>query len=149
LSNVVITVNALERRSGSLWEGRCKISPIDTDAYLLACCRYVELNPVKAGMVEKAEQYEWSSYPARLKMVPCDWLDEAETFRSLAGSHQLRSEAYRRFVECEGSSKSDELIASAINSNKLTGGGKFIDEIERRMGVRVEMRKPGRPASGK
>ncbi|WP_227538194.1 transposase [Marinobacter vulgaris] len=86
-------VNALESRSGSFWEGRYKISAIDTDAYLLACCRYVELNPVKAGMVEKAEQYEWSSYPARLGMVPCDWLDEAETFRSLAGSHQLRAEA--------------------------------------------------------
>ncbi len=89
------------------------------------------------------------SYPARLGMVPCDWLDEAETFRSLDGSHQLRAEAYRRFVECEGGSKSDELIASAVNSNKLTGGGKFIGEIDRRMGVRVEMRKPGRPASGK
>lgn len=61
-------LNALEKRSGSLWKGRYKISPIDTDAY-------------------------------------------------------------RRFVECEGSSKSDERIASAINSNKLTGGEKFVDAI--------------------
>lgn len=117
--------------------------------HILACCRYVELNPVKARMVDKAEQYEWSSYPARLGLVPCDWLDEAETYRSLAVNHQLRIDAYRRFVECEGSSKSDELIASAINSIKLTGGGKFVDAIESRMGVRIEMRKPGRPASGK
>jgi putative transposase len=100
-------------------------------------------------MVEKAEQYEWSSYPARLGLVPCDWLDEAETYRSLAGCHQLRIDAYRSFVECEGSSKSDELIASAINSNKLTGGEKFVDAIESRIGVRIEMRKPGRPTSGK
>lgn len=67
-------VNALEKRSGSLWEGRYKISPVDTDAYLLACCRYVELNPVKAGMVDKPERYEGSSYPARLGMAPCNWL---------------------------------------------------------------------------
>ncbi|MDC0661370.1 transposase [Marinobacter sp. SS21] len=44
-------VNAMERRNGSLWEGRYKVSPIDTDAYLLSSCRYVELNPVKARMV--------------------------------------------------------------------------------------------------
>jgi len=48
-------VNYLERRSGSLWEGRYKSSPIETDTYLLACCRYVELNPVKAGMVKRTE----------------------------------------------------------------------------------------------
>jgi putative transposase len=142
-------VNALEKRSGSLWEGRYKISPIDTDAYLLACCRYVELNPVKASMVEKAELYAWSSYPARLGMKACDWLDEPDTFRSLAGNHPSRIEAYRRFFECEDSSKSDELIGSAINSNKLTGGAKFVEEIERRIGIRVETRKPGRPPAGK
>ena len=50
-------VNRLERRSGSLCEGRYKSSPIETDTYLLACCRYVELNPVRAKMVEKPEEY--------------------------------------------------------------------------------------------
>ena len=140
-------MNALEKRSGSLWEGRYKISPIDTDAYLLACCRYVELNPVKAGMVDKPELYEWSSYSARVGLSHCYWLDEPDTFRALAGSHQLRVEAYRQFVEQEDCSSSDELIGNAINSNKLTGGNKFVDEIENRIGIRVETRKPGRPAS--
>ena len=67
-------VNKLEQRTGSLWEGRYKISPIDTDHYLLSCCRYVELNPVKAGMVDAAEHYPWSSYAAysrpRLPLIP-------------------------------------------------------------------------------
>ena len=40
-------VNYLERRTGSLWEGRYKSSPIETNSYLLACCRYVELNPIE------------------------------------------------------------------------------------------------------
>lgn len=44
-------VNRLERRTGSLWEGRFKSSPVSTDQYLLACCRYVELNPVRTGIV--------------------------------------------------------------------------------------------------
>jgi len=61
----------------------------------------------------------------------------------------MRVEAYRKFVEQADGSLSDELIRAAINSNKLTGGNKFVDEIENRIGIRVETRKPGRPASGK
>ena len=95
-------VISLEKRSGSLWEGRYKISPVDTDVYLLACCRYVELNPVKAGMT-----------------------DEPDTFRAMAGSYQASLEAYRQFAGQENSSPADELIRAAISSNKLTGGNKF------------------------
>lgn len=142
-------VNALVKRSGSLWEGRYKISPIDTDAYLLACCRYVELNPVKAGMGRKPESYEWSSYSARVGVSHCNWLDEPDIFRALAGRRQLRGEAYRQFVEQENGSSSGELIRLAINSDKVTDGNKFVDEIENRIGIRVEARKPGRPVSEK
>jgi len=59
-------VNKLEGRTGSLWDSRYKISPIETEAYLLQCCRYVELNPLKAKMVIKAERYTWSCYPSKL-----------------------------------------------------------------------------------
>ncbi len=54
--------NKCYRRSGSPWEGRYKTSLIDSDDYLLKCYRYIELNPVRAGMVESPEQYPWSSY---------------------------------------------------------------------------------------
>jgi putative transposase len=50
-------VNKMEHRSGTLWEGRYKSSPISTNDYLLACCRYDELNPVRAGIVAKPEAY--------------------------------------------------------------------------------------------
>jgi len=59
-------VNKLEGRSGALWEGRYKASPIQRDEYLLSCCRYVELNPVRAGMVVQPESYQWSSYSERM-----------------------------------------------------------------------------------
>lgn len=55
-------VNRLGNRRGTLWEGRYKSSPISTDEYLLACCRYVELNPLRAQMVGSPEEYRWSSY---------------------------------------------------------------------------------------
>jgi putative transposase len=44
-------INAAHRRSGTLWEGRYRAAPIDSEAYFLACCRYIELNPVRACMV--------------------------------------------------------------------------------------------------
>ena len=56
--------NRTYRRSGSLWEGRYKASLVDTEHYLLACCRYIELNPVRAGIVERPEDYVYSSHHA-------------------------------------------------------------------------------------
>jgi hypothetical protein len=58
-------VNAWDRRSGMLWEGSYASSPIETEAYWLACGRYVELNPVPAQMVKRPEPYGWSSSRAR------------------------------------------------------------------------------------
>jgi len=57
-------VNAAHRRTGTLWEGRYRAAPIDEDAYFLACCRYIELNPVRARMVRRPGDYRWSSYRA-------------------------------------------------------------------------------------
>jgi putative transposase len=58
-------VNKLEDRSGSLWEGRYKSSIISTKEYLPACCRYIELNPLRAGMTTDPADYHWSSYAAK------------------------------------------------------------------------------------
>lgn len=100
-------------------------------------------------MVDKPALYEGASYSARVGESHCHWLDQSDTFRALAGSHRTRVEAYRQFVEQEDASLSDEMIRAAINSNKLSGGSKFVDEIESRIGIRVETRKPGRPATEK
>ena len=55
-------INAIYARSGSLWEGRFKSSLVDSERYVLACYRYIELNPVRAGMVRQPSEYRWSSY---------------------------------------------------------------------------------------
>jgi putative transposase len=79
-------VNKTEHRSGSLWEGRYKISPIETDEYLLRCCRYVELNPVKAKMCDQAEQSPWSGYRSKIGINIENWLDDDPSFLDLGGS---------------------------------------------------------------
>jgi len=54
--------NKSYKRTGTVWEGRHKSSLVQTDRYFLTCCRYIEMNPVVAGMVHKPEEYRWSSY---------------------------------------------------------------------------------------
>ena len=60
----VYYINKNYQRSGTLWEGRYKASLIDNERYLLTCMRYIELNPVRAKMVEHPGEYPWSSYQA-------------------------------------------------------------------------------------
>ncbi|HZH70032.1 MAG TPA: transposase, partial [Flavobacteriaceae bacterium] len=55
-------INYKYERSGTLWEGRFKSSLVDSDFYVLACMRYIEMNPVRANMVESPQEYQWSSY---------------------------------------------------------------------------------------
>ena len=141
-------VNRLENRTGSLWDRRYGISPIDTDEYLLQCCRYVELNPVKAKMCLSAEQYRWSSYQAKLGLVQSIWLDCDPCFASLGDTVDKCRVSYRAFVEdWVGADAAHHFIKTALDRNQLTGGGRFIDEIESRTGIRVEHRGRGRPAS--
>jgi hypothetical protein len=58
-------INRTYRRSGGLWEGRFRSCLVQQDDYLFACLRYIEMNPVRAGMVEQPADYRWSSYRAR------------------------------------------------------------------------------------
>lgn len=138
-------VNKYERRTGSLWEGRYKASPIQTDAYLLQCGRYVELNPVRAAMVVEPEDYPWSSYRAKVELEASAILDTDPCYQKL----QHPSEQYRAFVAQGISDEECALIRSRVARNCLTGDGKFVEEVERKTGLRIEYREPGRPPGGK
>jgi putative transposase len=138
-------MNRLRRRSGTLWEGRFKCSPIESDRYLLACARYVDLNPVRAGIVSAPEEYQWSSYRARIGLTACDWLDPDPCFLALAATAERRRQKYRRFVEDGVLETELKFIRDCAQRNQLTGCASFVDEIERRTGARIANRRPGRP----
>ncbi len=141
--------NRVEGRSGTLWESRFKSSPIEADAYLLQCSRYVELNPVKAKMVKRAETWKWSSFAEKIGLRQKDWLDFDVCYLGLSETERGRQTSYRQFVEDQVSEKKDKQIHDALERCQLTGTGKFTDEIEKRMGKRIENRGPGRPRKGK
>ena len=139
-------VNRQERRSGTLWESRYKSSPIQTDAYLLACCRYVELNPVRAGMVATPGEYQWSSYAQHVgETASYAWLDVDPCFEGLATTKPSRQTRYREFVFSAIPAGEWDLIREALQRGQLTGQSRFVDEVEAIVGRRIEHRRQGRP----
>ena len=138
--------NRLEGRSGTLWESRYKSSVVQSDAYLLACCRYIELNPVRARMVGDAADYPWSSYRVRFSDVPDDhWLDADPCFLALGNTANERHHRYEAFIRQAIPVDEIRLIREALQRGQLTGTSRFVDEVERIFGLRIEQRGQGRP----
>ena len=131
--------------SGSLWESRFKCSPIDTDRYLLTCGRYVDLNPVRAGIVSVPEAYAWSSYRARVGIAACEWLDPDPAIQALAGTDLRRRECYRTIASGPIDDDDLALIRGASHRNQLTGVSEFIEKVAAESGIHVPSRARGRP----
>lgn len=92
--NYVRYFNKQYSRSGTLWEGRFKSCLVDNDAYFLTCQRYIELNPVRANMVEDPAQYRWSSYLVNAFGISDDLVIPHVAYLSLANTAKLRRERY-------------------------------------------------------
>lgn len=138
-------VNGCKHRSGTLWEGRYRSSAIETDRYLLVCSRYVETNPVRARMVSRPEDYPWSSYLYKVTTTGSPLVDLDPCYLALADSPADRAARYRAFVDAEVVDHDHRLIREAVQRGQLTGGNQFVDEVQSRIGKRVERRGRGRP----
>lgn len=142
-------VNRLERRTGSLWEGRFKSSPIETEAYLLACCRYIELNPVRARMVASPEDYPWSSYRMKTGLQAPRGLDFDRCYLGLGSTQQQRESRYKAWVQADVSGSELRHIRESLQYGHPTGGDRFRNEIEEKLGIRLALNKRGRPRKPK
>jgi putative transposase len=85
---------------GHLWQGRFKSLPIEKEAYLLECGRYIERNPVRAGLCERPEDYPWSSASFYLAGQQDGWsfLDRDPAYQALGPTDRSRQERYRQYV---------------------------------------------------
>lgn len=138
-------VNSREKRTGTLWEGRYKSSPVSTDEYLLSCCRYVELNPVRAGIVADPSDYWWSSYAGKVGGRWHDWLDYDSAYLGLGKNAAEREARYLQLALNKIDEGELELLRQSIQHGSLTGGNRFVEEVSARLGKRIELRGPGRP----
>ena len=138
-------VNRMEQRSGSLWEGRYKSSLIQDDAYLLACCRYVELNPLRAGIVDDPANYRWSSCPAKVGRTAQAWLDLDPFYLNMGHSETERAENYAAWLKETVPEQELQRIREAVQRGQLMASGSFAQELSEKLGRRLEPRGPGRP----
>ena len=139
-------INRTYRRSGTLWEGRFRSCLAQSEDYVLACYRYIELNPVRAGMVRHPRDYRWSSYTANAEGEAQALLTPHEQYQALDRTGETRREAYRGlFKERIDEPVLDE-IRQATNGNFALGGKRFQGKIEQMLNRRVTRGWAGRPA---
>lgn len=138
-------INRSYQRTGSLWEGRFKSSVVQAENYLLTCMRYIELNPVRANMVNDPAQYRWSSYryngvgQADERIVP------HPIYLGLGQTMSDRLDAYRALFRSELDEEALADIRLALSQGQPPGSERFSEIMCAAVGVRRAQRKPGRP----
>src|SRR5208282_1884822 len=126
--------------------GRFRSCLAQSERYVLACYRYIELNPVRAGMVRHPRQYRWSSYRANAEGNGPSWLIPHQQYRELGRNDQARRDAYRALFRQSLEPAVIDEIRLATNGGFALGSSQFQAEIARMLGRRVVRGRPGRPA---
>jgi putative transposase len=137
--------NKTYRRSGTLWEGRYRSCPTQAETYLLACQRYIELNPVRAAMVEHPADYRWSSYRANAQGESNRLVGPHEIYQALGTDQSSRQAAYRELFRYELEPGMVDQIRQATNGNYALGSALFGEQIAAALKQRALPGKAGRP----
>ena len=138
-------VNLRRKRSGTLFEGRFKASVVETDRYLLTCMRYIEANPVRAGMVRRPEDYPWSSFKSNASGDPIEPLVAHPTYLGLAGDVRSRARAYVDLFDQPMPEAELKAIRESVQRNRGLGGSTFLGSLEKSLGRPVAMTPHGGP----
>ncbi len=129
--------NYCYRRTGTLWEGRYKASLIDSERYALTCYRYIELNPVRAGMVVSPADYRWSSYHANVLGVQDDVVTPHYCYEALGDNDEIRRQRYRDLFACAIDAAALNEIRETVNKGWALGSERFKQEAEALLALKV------------
>jgi putative transposase len=138
-------INRSYRRTGTLWDSRYKSSLVQAETYLLACQRYIELNPVRAAMVEDPAHYRWTSYRANGLGQPDARLSPHPLYRALGRDNEERQAAYRALFRAHLDRAAIDDIRHALRQSQPLGNERFYAKIEQMTGIRREAKPRGRP----
>jgi putative transposase len=139
-------VNRKYQRSGGLWEGRHKGNIIESFRYLLVSMRYIEMNPVRAGMVGRPAEYRWSSYAANAEGESNAILQPHGEYLNLGRDPQTRRTAYKSLFDRRNIVVEQKLIRNSLCSGTPLGNDRFKEYIEQVSGCKAGHARPGRPA---
>jgi len=138
-------VNRAYRRSGTLWEGRFRSCLTQEETYLLACQRYIELNPVRAAMVAHPAEYRWSSYRANAQGEADPLVRPHSLYEALGLDAASRQAVYRELFRHDLEPGLVDEIRRATNGNFALGNELFAAQVSSALGKRVVPGKSGRP----
>lgn len=142
-------INRSYKRSGTLWEGRFRSCIIQQQEYLFSCQRYIELNPVRAGIVKHPGEYRWSSYQANGQGSSFGFIQPHSLYQDLGRTDTERKIVYRELFHHELEPGEIDTIRKASNGNFALGNHRFQQEISEILGRRVAPGKAGQPQKNK
>ena len=134
----VLYINKTYQRTGTLWEGRYKSTLVDSDNYLFTVMRYIEMNPVRAGMVDHPVDYPWSSYQANALGKSIRLLTPHEQYVQLGDTFTERRSRYVGLFDAYLSDNTLELIRTSTNKAWVLGSERFKRQVEKQVNRRVE-----------
>lgn len=144
----VAHVNKCHQRTGTLWEGRFKSCLILDPEYFLTCMRYIELNPVRAGIVEHPREYRWSSYAANAEGRENSCIVPHAHYLSLGANDAERCAAYRELIASAPNDNATNLIRYATNANHVIGAANYELDLVEALAHRLPPGQRGRPKKG-
>ena len=142
-------VNDRYFRTGTLWEGRYKACLVGDDDYLLTCMRYIELNPVRAGMVADPADYPWSSHHATAHGRDAHLLQPHPSWLAFEHDPIQRQQRWRAFVMAGITHDAPDPLRLCLQRQHPYGSDRFRAAIEAQLGRRCGPAKIGRPKKAK
>ena len=141
--------NDSQQRSGTLWEGRNKSTLIQTERYLLACMVYIDLNPVRAGMVAQARDYPWSSHAHYIGLRTDKLLTPHPLVWALGNTPFAREAAYAELVQAGISTGQQQALTDSALRGWALGEPDFVKNLQKMTARRVSKSTAGRPLANK
>lgn len=138
-------INTTYRRTGTLWDSRYKSSLIQAETYLLLCQRYIELNPVRASMVDDPAHYRWTSYRSNALGQASAILTPHPLYQALGANNEERQTTYRALFRSQLDGEAISDIRLALTQSQPLGNERFYRHIEQLTGQRRESKPRGRP----
>ena len=135
--------NRRHRRTVTLWEGRFRSCVAESARYVLACYRYIELNPVRACIVNQPAAYVWSSYAGNIGRRTDPLISAHEEFIALGGNEGDRFSSYRALVEQQLDEQVLREIRNATNGGYPLASEQFKTSVIERLGWKTQPGKPG------
>lgn len=132
-------------RIGTLWQGRYKATVIDSERYFMTCMRYIELNPVRAGIAAAPAEYPWSSCAHHVGAKPDSLISDHPLYWALGNTPFEREIAYRDLIEQALTSAEISELSDATLKGWALGSEQFKVSLERQTNRRVRPAKRGRP----